>query len=198
MKQNTAKPADRCMKFFTPELYLQFNSTDDQAADRADAAWEAALAAYRQHLADIQPRLPSSVRRLTEMSLHDAELLSLQEITEPSGFPFPTDFFPGPFWLSVAVLSLRQDNQVTTLIYALADHIRHHPALTRWRFSKQRRHWLYDELDLAPQFQPYRAVFLQRILFSDGTALEIPFSSVLMHQYELPVARAANGARRPA
>ena len=30
------------MKFFTPELYLQYNSDDDAVADRADRLWDRA------------------------------------------------------------------------------------------------------------------------------------------------------------
>jgi len=31
------------MRFFTPELFIRFNSPDDMEADRADADWEAAI-----------------------------------------------------------------------------------------------------------------------------------------------------------
>jgi hypothetical protein len=186
------------MKFFTPELYLQFNSDDDKVADRADALWEKALAAYRRHLTVIHSRLPNNVRQLTEINLHDADVLSLQEAVEPTGFSLPKENVPGPIWQSFAVLSLRQENLVTTLFYTLADHLRRQPAPKDWRFSKERQHWLYDELDLAPDFRADHAVFLQRILFSDGSVLEIPFGSVVVHRYDLPVAATVNGARRTA
>ena len=45
MKPRTGKPTDPIMKFFTPELYLRFNSPDDQVADRADVDGEAAIRA---------------------------------------------------------------------------------------------------------------------------------------------------------
>ena len=34
------------MRFFTPELYTQFNSSDDGVADHANEAWENALQEY--------------------------------------------------------------------------------------------------------------------------------------------------------
>ena len=36
------------MRYFTRQLYQQFNSADDEEADRADEAWEAAIEKYRQ------------------------------------------------------------------------------------------------------------------------------------------------------
>jgi len=34
------------MRFFTPELYVKFNSPDDVEANRADEDWEAAIREY--------------------------------------------------------------------------------------------------------------------------------------------------------
>lgn len=197
MKPRTARPAKGVMKFFTPELYLEFNSDDDQVADRADAAWEKALTAYRRHLTDLEPRLPSSIRQLTEINFHDAEVLSLQEAAEPTDVSLPKKdhLLAGR---SYAVLSLRQGSQVTTFIYALADPLRQAPSPKEWCFSSERQHWLYDELDLAASTRPDRVVFLHRILFSDGSVLEIPFSSVIVHRYNLPIPTTVNGTRRTA
>jgi len=35
------------MRFFTPDLYLRFNSDDDDIADGADAEWQTVVKDYR-------------------------------------------------------------------------------------------------------------------------------------------------------
>jgi hypothetical protein len=68
------------MRYFTRQLYQQFNSADDAEADRADEAWEAALREYRRHLEGQRDRMPANVARLADLNLHDAEILSRLEI----------------------------------------------------------------------------------------------------------------------
>src|SRR5437870_701827 len=79
MKHQTAKPSEPTMRFFPPELYVRFNSADEDEADRANEAWESALLAYRKHLDDIRERFPSQVRKLAEFCLHDAEFLGYDQ-----------------------------------------------------------------------------------------------------------------------
>jgi len=94
------------MKFFTPQLYLQFNSPDDQEANRADQAWEAAIQAYHRHLETIRERMPSQVAKLAGLDLHDAEILSRVEEVQAGGplgdadFPWP---MPIAVWSAVAL-----------------------------------------------------------------------------------------------
>ena len=71
------------MRFFTPELYLRFNSRDDAVALAADAEWEAAIARYNAHLDSFRGKMPSQVVNLSEMCLHDADILLRQEQQEP-------------------------------------------------------------------------------------------------------------------
>jgi hypothetical protein len=61
------------MKFFTPQLYQQFNSPNGEEADRADEQWEQALRGYQKYLSEIRDRLPSQIIKLSELDLHDAE-----------------------------------------------------------------------------------------------------------------------------
>ena len=49
------------MRYFTRQLYQQFNSPDDEEADRADQEWEAAIEKYRQHREGLRDRMPSPV-----------------------------------------------------------------------------------------------------------------------------------------
>lgn len=180
------------MRFFTPERYIQFNSPDDEVADRANEAWEKALDEYRRHLGTIQEKMPSQVRKVAELCLHDAELLGFEQETQPL-FSFPEPFWPGPLWSTMAILSLKQDQTIRSLIYLLWDRVREYPAKEDWPFSKARKHWLYDELDVAPD---QRGAFLHRILFSDGSVVELPFVSAIVSSVSLPAGHEDGAARR--
>jgi hypothetical protein len=180
------------MRFFTPELYIQFNSPDDEAADRANEAWEKALHDYRGHLDTIRHRMPSQVRKVAELCLHDAELLGFEQELQ-SAFPFPEPFWPTPFWSAAAILSLKQDRTVRCLVYMLWDRIREYPAQEDWPFSKARKYWLYDEVDVETD---RRGLFLHRILFSDGSIVEIPFVTVITSSVTLPEGDEGSSARR--
>jgi hypothetical protein len=184
------------MRFFTPELYIRFNSQDDEEADRADEAWEEAIQEYRRHLDGLRDRMSSPVKKLAELSLHDAELLACDELSGP--FPFrprfePFPFEPFPYWLGLAIVSVKQDRNIVSLIYTLSDHITRYPPRNAWPFSKARMHWLYDELDLIAG---RRETFVHRVLFSNGEVIEIPFVSVLIHSFPLPAADEAGGSRQ--
>jgi hypothetical protein len=171
------------MRFFTPELLIRFNSSNDRVADRADAAWEKAIRDYRSHLAGLRDLMPPQVKKLSELSLHDAEVLASEEDSEPSGKPLyriPFKLSPGGFPL--AMVGVRQESKIVFLIYRLAGVVRNHQAKGSWPFSKQRLHWLYDEIDVA-QSAPEN--YLHRVLFSDGTVLEIPFQDVSLECLQL-------------
>jgi hypothetical protein len=163
------------LKFFTPELFIPFNSPDDEVADRADEAWEAAIREYRGHLDGLRDQMPAQVKKLASLCLHDAEVLAFEQPIEPF-FPVPSGHFP--LWSGFAILSVKQGDEVVSLIYSLWDRIRRHPSEKPWPFSRQRTHWLYDEVDIVPS-RP--GLFLHRVLLSDGTVMEIPFASALIH-----------------
>ena len=96
------------MQFFTPELYLRFNSQDDEVADRADAEWEDAIRSYRARQDDIRQLLPSDVRKLSELRMHDAEWVR----TKSTAGALPGLFCP---------VFLRYRDDETLLIYQLWD-----------------------------------------------------------------------------
>lgn len=182
MKPRTAKPSDQVMRFFTPRLFLGFNSADEADADAAQDAWDAALADYHQHLAGIRERMPSPVRKLAEVCLHDAELLASEQAIEPL-WSFPLESSEGrPSWSALAIFSVKQEGQIVSLIYFLWDRVREHQPVKDWPFSKARVHWLYDEVDLAPD---HGRLFVHRVLLSDGRVLEIPFTSAVIHRLPL-------------
>ncbi len=170
------------MRFFTPELYIKFNSSDEDVADLANEAWEKALQDYQHHLDTNRDLMPSQVRKLSELCLHDAEVLGFNQELQ-SAFFSPDPFWPASLWSAVAILSLKQDKTIWSLIYVLWDGVREYPIKEEWPFDKSRKHWLYDEVDLAAD---HRGSFLHRILFSDGSIIEIPFASAIASSVELP------------
>jgi hypothetical protein len=149
------------MKYFTPDLYLAFNSDDPRVADRADKKWEQVIAKYRQHLAVIAEKLPAEARRFAEeVDLHDAEILNMMNF---------------PSWLlrkagsdSIVSLLLEKLDAFVQLTYWLASPLTATPPRNDTCFSPERRHWLYDEMDLD-------SPFVHQILFSDGSTLKVPF-----------------------
>jgi hypothetical protein len=195
MKHQTAKPSEPIMRFFTPELYVRFNSADEDEANQANEAWEAAVFAYRKHLDDIRERLPSQVRKLADLCLHDAEFLGCHESIDPL---FPPDHERSnqhPPWLATALISIQRDGNMVSLIYVLWDRVRESQLAQDWPFSKARTHWLYDEIDLASHHSDR---FLHRILLSDSRILEIPFTSANVHSLPLSPQDGSIGVRQSA
>jgi hypothetical protein len=175
------------MKYFTPELYQQFNWFDVQEAERADETLDRAEVAYKERLASIRERLPSPVVKLSELCLHDALVVSRVEQVQPAGeFPFFDAPYPFPLpflWTAVEIVSVTAGEEVISLIYSLSDHPVTREAPEGWRFSKLQEQWLYDEVDMM---NDRRGPFVHRILFSTGITLEIPFVSVIIHRFTVP------------
>jgi hypothetical protein len=176
------------MKYFTPELYMQFNSSNEDEAERADEAWDRAEAAYKERLAQIRDHIPTHVVRLSELCLHDALVVSRGEQVQSAG---AWRYFDGPYqfplpilWTAVAIISVALNEEIVSLIYCLSDHIAASDAPEGWRFSKHNEQWLYDEVD---RINDRHDLFVHRILFSTGVTLEIPFVSVIVHRFAVPV-----------
>ena len=189
MKPQTAKQSEPIMRFFTPELYLRFNSADEQEADEANEAWEEAVASYQKHLERLREQMPEEVKKLADSCFHDFILLAYdprrtvldkaKQGSLPSGD-------------TLVILSIEQESRVVSLYYVLGDHIRAASVPAKWPFSTDHVHWLYDEIDVEPQ----AAGFVHRILFSDGRTLEIPFVSVIKH--DVPLADVRGGLQQSA
>jgi hypothetical protein len=155
------------MKYFTPELYQQFNSFDVERAERADEDWNSAEVAYKKQLASIRKQMPASVVRLSKLNLHDALVVS-REVSDDS---------------PVAIISIAIGKEIISLIYFLSSPAISNVAPKGWRFSKLQEQWLYDEVDMANE---RGGLFVHRILFSTGVRLEITFESVIIHKFRVP------------
>jgi len=170
MKRRSEKHFEHVMRFFTPELYVRFNSPDEEEADRANEEWETALVGYRKHLDQIWGQIPDDGKQLADLCLHDAELLGPKQAVEPLFRP------------AIVILPLIQEDHLVTLIYMLSEPVREHPAAQDWPFSRLRTHWLYDEIDVDGE---QRGMFVHRVLLSDGRVLEIPFVSAMIRSVAL-------------
>jgi len=167
------------MRYFTPELYLQINSSDDKLVERAQQRWEKAIVAYRKHVSAILTGMPSELRDLANISLHDWELTRIvrhHDTATPSG---SADL---PLWQSTAWIALRQGDELVVLSYVLWDKVQNVAAPKNWSFSKKRVHWLYDELDRVGG-QCDRLI--HRVLLSNGVTLGIPFSTCIVRRIKL-------------
>jgi hypothetical protein len=177
------------MQFFTPELYRRYNAP----ALAADAEWETAISRYRRHLETLQAKMPSPVIELSQLCLHDGEMLQRQEQQHPLGWYF--DNWPGPspfwpFWYGIATLAVRLENEVVTLFYFLSDHMTEQPAADDWPFSREREHWLYDEIH--SQGRDWGR-FTHLILLSSGVLLTIPFATVSISRFPLSPVSSESG-----
>jgi hypothetical protein len=173
------------MRFFTPELYVRFNSPDDEEADRANEEWEEAIRNYRERLEAIRGRMPAQVSKLADLCLHDAEVLARTEEFQAVGLSMSDEFpLPLSLWSAVAIISVKQGGEILSLIYSLCDRMRVFPSPDNWPFSKSREHWLYDEVDVVSDRRG--GPFIHRILLSTGVVLEIPFTSVVIHRFAVP------------
>jgi hypothetical protein len=184
--------SDHTMQFFTPELYRRYNSPDDAIALAADAEWETAIVQYRQYLSELDEKMPSEVMELSKLGLHDGEILQREEQHHPLAVRYfeggPSALRHWPFWYGLAILAVRLDEELVTLFYFLSDHVVVQPAAEDWPFSKEREHWLYDEVHWRPG---NLGNYAHLILLSSGIVLAIPFSSVSISRFSLSSAESS-------
>src|SRR5258708_2279914 len=102
MKYKADELSEDVMRFFTPDLYNRFHSSIDEETNQAREEWEEANAAYQDHLHQLRQVMPTPIRKLAELDLHEGEILTLDQEMH-SFFPFRE-----PLWSSLALLSLIQ------------------------------------------------------------------------------------------
>ncbi len=170
---------DHRMKFFTPALYMRYNSEDEDVADQAEAEWEQALENYRNHLSALP--MTENVKVLSQQCFHDA--LLLDKTTHPARFYHFTQTKPpsaenGSSWISPHITSILLQNadELVQLLYSGAGveplNVDHSP---EWNLWEKTRRWLYDEIDVS---ENESGQFIHRILWSDGSVLTIYFVDV--------------------
>ena len=116
------------MKYFTPELFAQANSDDEESAEQAAAQWEKAGRRYLKYIRGIRDKLPAKVGTFMDAcNLHDAELHLA---------PGSPGFLP--FWIRYGIddqgpvlhasLAFRQEGHELTLNYG---HLIDRPTIAR-------------------------------------------------------------------
>jgi hypothetical protein len=154
------------MKFFTPELLARYGSEDDRVADAAHEDWERATEQYRQHLSQIQPKLPRAVKSLSKrFCLHDARL---------------------------KMLAIGKDNHSVSMFLELGDtgvllfyELLSPPRMTKHAFLVEPGspiEWLYDEFDVKQDGG--QRVCTHTILLTGGRELELTFKTLRLEVFE--------------
>lgn len=162
------------MKFFTPELYVQFNSKNDDVALEAHEEWERCVKRYRRHYKKIEARLPPMFRRFhDEQCLHDADV-------------FAPAFLPrNAPWNGQEVVIVAQQintlfveyiNTLAILQYTITTAPIIETPLASSVFHKGQPNWLYDEVDVVEA-----GVYSHEILISDGRVIKVQFSDFTYH-----------------
>lgn len=156
------------MKYFTPDLYLRFNSRERREMEQAHEEWETAIKRYGEHLDGIGSKMTESVRELArELRLHDACYLGLSLM--PS---LDTEAYLG-------VLMTKQKATYHFLVYLLAQEPLIQEVEQPWPFSKAEVHWLYDEFSLDADGRQQHEVLL-----SDGRVIKLNFHDLQLFKHE--------------
>jgi hypothetical protein len=178
------------MKFFTPELYVQGNSNDDDVVDWVEAEWERRIKRYKRHYKKIEAQLPPMLRRFNdEQCLHDADVFAPAVL--PRNAP----------WNGQEVVIVAQQtntlvpeyiNTLAILQYTITAAPVIETPLESPVFKTGRPHWLYEEVDVV---EP--GVFSHEILTSDGRVIKLLFSDFTYHIAPLCLPAPAAGATEP-
>ena len=163
------------MRYFTPELYLRFNSPDRAKMARAHDDWEDALQAYRRHLQQIGPQMSLPARNVAEsLCLHDADYLGMAVVPMLD------------VGKSLAVLLARQNARRVCLVYLLDMQPLIQESPPRWPFSKDQVHWLYDEFDVDQC-----GLQQHEVLLSNGQILTLRFHEMQIIEHQIEQCRLA-------
>ena len=161
------------MKYLTPERYVEINQASDDEVERLYDEWNAAGAEARAHLRQIKSQLPPKLQQFCEtFCLHDADVVGIEMSGGGDGVGTP-----------VAIISVRQENELLWLIYDLYDE----PAISRpvasdlFAGDAAHRQWLYDEVDLVDECR-----FRHEILLSTGEVIDLLFFQFDMFVHRRP------------
>jgi len=170
------------MKYFTPDLLARYGSADDRIADAADVEWEIATEAYQKHFRSIERELPKKFRSLLRRyQFHDATVSFVGMNDQVLHLTVQLDAPP---------------RETIFLRYLLVDEFKMVSDADSSPQPKLPLLWLYDEIDIVSN-GAYPTIE-QRIVFSDGLELSIPFQDMTYSTaHSLPlIAKGAGGAVR--
>ena len=107
------------MRYFTPKLVLQLNSSDSETVDEAMEQWEKAIVAYRKRL----EKMPLQSLPIANLSLHDWNLVNIAVAAQKG---------------ATVVIALRDNENLVFLVYLLTQKLRRIDSPEDWPFSKSR------------------------------------------------------------
>ena len=166
------------MKYFTPELYIQFNSADEKEADRAFDLWEKAIEKYQNAVQANRGLFSTGIKEFLEhYNLHDGRLVRKDTSTVESIWRQ----FPNSLMESVYSISLIQNGNVVVLNYILSGDVRTVEPDGNWPFPKSKGGWLYDEIHKEDRAE-IGHMWSHHILLSDGTELIVPFLDMFIQK----------------
>lgn len=189
------------MKFFTPELFAELNSSERAVVDRAARRWERNSEEYKRHIEGLLVPLPSLREYLLAANLHDAAVVSIREDTAARAtwtpLPWMTERQQQDPHVRLCVLTLRTDDELAIVTYLLrrpVATVRHQGDV----FYEEQRRWLYDEILIDPEWiDQMRHVawsgasrapapeLVHCVLLSDGSELSFSFSDIWIHTIPL-------------
>ena len=158
------------MRFFTPELFVELNSDNDDVVDQAERKWDVARTRYQKYLTGIEKKLPNSLLQFCKtMHLHDSRVR----------------YEHNPVWTIChtdntgqhvrAVLTVTRKAAEFTLSYLdLVEPTSWHRPVDSPVFHCNHVVWLYDEVS-----QVKKNVYSHDILFSDGNVLTVRFKDFM-------------------
>ena len=178
------------MKYFTPELYVQGQSLDDDVVNRTEEAWERASQRYRRRYGKIKSQLPEPLRKFhDEQCLHDADWCGIAQL---SACTLPRNS------QDVTIIAAQENTLIPEFLNTLAIlqyTVTAPPVIERpvesEVFSYVQPIWLYDEIDLI---EP--GVFSHSILVSNGLVVTIHFRE--FHYHIAPLLTPARNGHVPA
>jgi hypothetical protein len=169
LRNQQPQSGERPMKYFTPELYVQGNSDDDDVVDHVEQEWERRNNRYGRHYKKIQSQLPETLRKFhDEQCLHDADWAGFAQLS-PYTLPCNAQ--------DVTIIARQENtlipefvNTLAILQYAVtAPPVIEQPVKSKV-FSDVQPIWLYDEIDVVSP-----GVFSHSILVSNGLVVTIHF-----------------------
>lgn len=161
------------MKYLTPELYVQINQAKDDQVERLYEQWNAAGANARAHLQQVKDKLPPKMQQFCEtLCLHDAEVVGVDVSGGMNGTRTP-----------VAIISVRQDNELIWLVYDLYDEPTISTPVASGVFVSEadQRQWLYDEIDVLDEPKCRHEIFL-----NTGEVIDLVFFQFEMFTHRSP------------
>jgi hypothetical protein len=197
------------MKYYTPELIVMGQSTDEDILDRQDRLWGEASEGYSQYLAQVRSSFPKGVRRLfSRYYLHDAVihrigqkdkffLIELQLDTPPRSFLTFRYRLLRPAEVNKEALPPAGRSKGAAVLWRYAeieqqfrDDLLQSPCASTWVKDE----WLTQAEEFDGKAGSKWPFWAHRILLSNGWELTVCFYDVDVEEYEnLLVPATANG-----